>query len=306
MVLALGHFAPAGLSVLAGLKPPLLVSNPWGAQVTQGLEGVDHVMLVGTGLTAVDVALSLDKAGYRGRITALSRRGLVPRAHAPVGPVAGPVARPDARGSWLLHALRRRSAEVGWRQAIDELRPHTQSLWRLHDAAAQARFLRHARPWWDVHRHRLAPPVAAKVAAMQSEGRLEFLAGRLLGAEQHEHGAQITWRRRGQDKVESITVGRVITCTGPEGDLGRCDHTLLASLLHQGKARGDAHRLGLDVDHICRVIDARGQRQQRLFAVGPLTKGEAWEIIAVPDIRRQVWDLARYLTNSHWVGGEGL
>jgi uncharacterized NAD(P)/FAD-binding protein YdhS len=60
------------------------------------------------------------------------------------------------------------------------------------------------------------------------------------------------------------------------------------------------------VDHLGRVIDAHGQRQDSLFAVGPLTKGEAWEIIAVPDIRRQVWSLARHLTNTHWVGGEGL
>jgi len=306
VVLALGHFAPAGLPVLAQLRAPVLVNNPWGAQVTQGLESVDHVLLVGTGLTAVDVALSLDKAGYRGRVTALSRRGLAPRAHAEVGPAAGAVARPAARGSWLLRALRERSQEVGWRHAIDELRQHTQSLWRLHDTAAQARFLRHTRPWWDVHRHRLAPPVAERIGAMQAEGRLKFVAGRLLGAEQREDSARITWRRRSQRLVESMSVGRIITCIGPEGDLGRCDHALLASLLHQGKACGDVHRLGLDVDDTCRMIDARGKRQQRLFAVGPLTKGEAWEIIAVPDIRQQVWDLARYLTHAQWVAGEGL
>jgi len=291
--------------VLAQLRAPVLVNNPWGAQVTQGLENVDHVLLVGTGLTAVDVALSLDKAGYRGRVTALSRRGLAPRAHAEVGPVAGAVARPSARGSWLLRALRERSRDVGWRHAIDELRQHTQSLWRLHDTAAQARFLRHTRPWWDVHRHRLAPPVAERIGAMQAEGRLEFVAGQLLGAEQREDSAQITWRRRSQSSVESMSVGRIITCTGPEGDLGRCDHALLASLLRQGKARGDVHRLGLDVDDMCRVIDAGGKRQQCLFAVGPLTKGEAWEIIAVPDIRQQVWDLARYLTNPQTFLSDG-
>jgi len=306
VLLALGHFAPAGLPVLAGLESPVLVSNPWQQQVAQDLEGVDHVLLVGTGLTAVDVALSLDKAGYRGRITALSRRGLTPRAHAVVGPVAGPVMRPTARGSWLLRALRHRANEVGWRHAIDELRPHTQSLWRLHDIAAQARFLRHARPWWDVHRHRLAPPVAEKIAMMQAQGRLAFVGGRIVAAREEDGAALVSWRRRGSDRVETLRAGRVITCTGPEGDLSRCAHPLLQSLLREGRARSDVHGLGLDVDHTCRVVDAAGRRQDRLFAVGPLTKGEAWEIIAVPDIRRQVWDLARYLTHAHWVGGEGL
>lgn len=306
VVLALGNFAPAGLPVLAGLSAPVLAENPWAAAATQGLAGVEEVVLIGTGLTAVDVALSLDKAGYRGRITALSRRGLEPRAHALVGPVAGQVARPEARGSRLLRALRQRAAEVGWRHAIDELRPHTQSLWRLHDTAAQARFLRHLRPWWDVHRHRLAPPVADRIAALKAEGRLRFVAGKLLSAEQAGGKAILHWRPRGQEGTQILEAGRVITCIGPEGDLARCDHPLLRGLLASGQVRADAHRLGLDVDHVGRLVNAAGRRQDRLLAVGPITKGEAWEIIAVPDIRRQVWDLARYLTHSHWVGGEGL
>jgi uncharacterized NAD(P)/FAD-binding protein YdhS len=64
--------------------------------------------------------------------------------------------------------------------------------------------------------------------------------------------------------------------------------------------------LGIDVDRSGRVITSSGAPQDGLFAVGPITKGEAWEIVAVPDIRRQAWDLARYLGNAHWVGGEGL
>lgn len=306
VVLALGHFGSAGLPQLANLAPPVLVSNPWLAQSTQDLQSLDHVLLVGTGLTAIDVALSLDKAGYGGSITALSRRGLLPRAHAESGPIVEAVARPAARGSWLIHHLRQRSMEVDWRQAIDELRPHTQSLWRQHDEAAQARFLRHARPWWDVHRHRLAPEVASRVAGMQAEGRLRFVAGRIAGAEPLEHGARVHWRQRGSEAPERLDAGRIILCAGPEGDLKRCAHPLLSNLLNQGMVRGDRHRLGLDVDHLCRVINAGGARQDHLFAVGPLTKGEAWEIIAVPDIRRQVWSLARFLTHAHWVGGEGL
>jgi uncharacterized NAD(P)/FAD-binding protein YdhS len=183
--------------------------------------------------------------------------------------------------------------------------PHTQSLWRLHDARAQARFLRHLRPWWDVHRHRLAPPVAERIAGLQAEGRLSFVAGRLLSARQDQGLAQITWRPRGA-RGAGHAVGRVIVCTGPEADPLRCDHALLGSLLAAGQARPDVHRLGLDVDHVGHVRDAAGRAQDRLFAIGPITKGEAWEIIAVPDIRRQAWDLARFLTHSHWVGGEGL
>ena len=306
VVLALGNLDPTGLAVTHGLDPQLAFANPWDPAAIENLGGIDDILLIGSGLTAIDVVISLDRAGYRGRITAISRRGLSPRAHAPSGPHVTPGPRPEARGSALLRQVRQRAAEIGWRSAVDELRPHTQSLWRLHDHAAQARLLRHAQPWWDVHRHRLAPPVAERVAAMQNEGRLTFSAGRLVSAIAQGHDAQITWRPRGSTTTQTLRAQRVITCTGPESDVTRCAQPLLQALLAEGRLRPDAHRLGVEVDQAGRVIDAAGVAQDALLAVGPMTRGEVWEIVAVPDIRRQVWTLARTLTNSQWVGGEGL
>ena len=75
--------------------------------------------------------------------------------------------------------LRRRSGEVGWRAAVDSLRPHSHALWQSLDDGQQRRFLRHARPWWDVHRHRIAPEVARQVHDRVAEGRLEIVAGRI-------------------------------------------------------------------------------------------------------------------------------
>jgi len=306
VVLALGNLDPSGLAVTRALDSQMAFANPWHPAATEDLDGIDHILLIGTGLTAVDVALSLDRAGYRGRITAISRRGLAPRAHTPSGPHVKPGPRPEARGSALLRQIRRRAAEIGWRSAIDELRPHTQSLWRLHDPAAQARLLRHARPWWDVHRHRLAPPVAERVAAMQNEQRLTFRAGRLVSATPQGPNARIEWRPRGSDHCETLLAQRVITCTGPESDVTRCAQPLLTMLIAQGRLRPDPHRLGLEVDQAGHLVDGTGQPQDALLAVGPVTRGAVWEIVAVPDIRRQVWTLARALTNSQWVGGEGL
>ena len=263
-------------------------------------------MLLGTGLTAIDMTLSLDGGGYRGRITALSRRGLRPRSHVDSSPATGVADRPQARGSRLLRTIRIRAVEIGWREAIDELRPHVQHIWRSHDPAGQARFLRHARAYWDVHRHRLAPAVNQRIAALEAGGRLIFMAGKMIDATQQDDRARITWRPRGSDTVQTLTADRVINCTGPEGDLVRAREALVRGLLDAGRIRPDVHRVGLDVDRLGRVRDASGIAQDRLFAVGPMTKGEAWEVVAVPDIRRQVWDLARYLTDAHWVGGEGL
>jgi uncharacterized NAD(P)/FAD-binding protein YdhS len=295
IVLALGNAPPQLFGPFAGLPPSLHYTDPWHPDATDGLAGNEHVLLLGTGLTAIDVAMSLDRAGFAGRITALSRRGLRNRSHAAAGPRTTPVPLPSARGAQLLRRIRARAREVDWRQAIDELRPHTQRLWREHDPAAQARLLRHARPWWDIHRHRLAPEVAERVTAMVGEGRLDFVAGKVLSAHPAGERAHVTFRPRGQDLSREVVVDRIIACTGPSADVGTSGSRLIQSLLASGRIRPDAHRLGIDVDRTARVRNHAGLPQENLFAVGPPTRGEAWEIIAVPDIRLQVWELARAL-----------
>jgi len=53
-------------------------------------------------------------------------------------------------------------------------------------------------------------------------------------------------------------------------------------------------------------IAADGTSNDWLYALGPMTRGAFWEIVAVPDIRQQTWNLARRLSNAQWVGWEGL
>lgn len=306
LVLAQGNRPPGTVPGFEGLGAPAYQADPWDDACLEGLGERDHVLLIGTGLTAVDIILSLDRAGFGGRITALSRRGLRPQSHLPVGPMVEKGERPAVDGSRLLAHVRRRARQVGWPAAVDELRPHTQDLWRRLDLAGQRRFLRHLRPYWDVHRHRIAPEAADRLAALEGERRLDFAAGKIVRVEPRGKGLLVQWRVRGGAAVRGLEVARAINCTGPGGGLLSGDNPLLASLAGQGRLRADPHDLGIDVDRLGRVRAADGAVQDDLYAVGPLTKGEAWEIIAVPDIRQQVWTLARRLTHSHWVGGEGL
>jgi len=311
-VLALGNLPPhdpPGLSADA-LPADRYASDPWGPDLADGLSDADEVVLLGTGLTAVDAALLLEAGGFRGRVLALSRRGLRPRAHVDgQPPAAGVPERPAGPLSAVARHLRRRAAELGgdtgWRAAVDELRPVTQMLWSGLDAAERARFLRHARPWWDVHRHRLAPTVAARIDAMVADGRLRFAAGKTLSARPDGDGICLTWHPRGSDAAVETRARRVVNCTGPQGNLLRSDQPLIRHLLAAGLVRPDALRLGLDVDAQGRVL-RDGGASDRLSAVGPMTRGGVWEIVAVPDIRRQAWDMARRLSNAQWVGGEGL
>jgi uncharacterized NAD(P)/FAD-binding protein YdhS len=307
-VLAVGNLPPHDPP---GLDPDVLPGDlykgdPWASDVADGLTADDTVLVVGTGLTMVDVALMLEARGFAGRIIALSRRGLLPRRHEPAADWARIEERPATTASALVRMVRVRAQTMGWRNAVDELRPFTQPMWANASEAERARFLRHLRPWWDVHRHRLAPEVADRLAAMQSRGQLDVIAGKTLAFVPGERGVDVSWRPRGERAAQTMTVRRIVNCTGPLGDLARTTDPLLAALRGRGAICPDAAHLGIDVNGVGQVIGSAGQPSDRLYAIGPMTRGSFWEIVAVPDIRRQTWDVARRLSNAQWVGGEGL
>lgn len=307
-VLAVGNLPPhdpPGLSDGA-LPDDLYKGDPWAGDVADGLTTDDTVLVIGTGLTMIDVALMLEARGFEGRIVALSRRGLLPRRHDAASDWAKIDERPATVASGLVRQVRERAGAVGWRNAVDELRPFTQPMWANASEAERARFLRHLRPWWDVHRHRLAPEVADRLAAMQDRGQLHVLAGKTIAFTPEDGGVAMTWRPRGSDASETMRVRRIVNCTGPLGDLNRTTDPLLVALRERGAIRPDAAHLGIDVNGVGQVIGADGRASERLYALGPMTRGAFWEIVAVPDIRRQTWDVARRLSNAHWVGGEGL
>lgn len=308
-VLAVGNLPPHDPPGIDGdaLPADLYVRDPWRDDPCADLKDTDRVLLLGTGLTAVDVALALDASGFGGEIVALSRRGLAPRRHMDgQPPVEGLWEPPSDPLSRITADVRAKAKGGDWRGAIDALRPVTQRLWAGADDAERARFLRHLRPFWDVHRHRLAPVVADRIEALAAGGRLSFRAGKTVAVTPEGEGLRLDWRPRHRDAAETIRVRRIVNCTGPQGDLTRSTETLLRTLAQRGAIRPDRLRLGVDVDIRSRVVAADGIPHQRLFCVGPMTRGSSWEIVAVPDLRRQSWDVARRLANAHWVGGEGL
>lgn len=308
VVLALGNLPP---HTPPGIDPSVLAAgcyreDPWAGDIAEGLRDDDQVLLVGSGLTAIDAALLLDANGFGGRTLALSRRGLAPRRHADSPPVQPLRERPAASLSALVRHVRCVAAEQGWRGAVDSLRPVTQMMWGAADAATRARFLRHLRPYWDVHRHRLAPAIAEAVDGLLAHGRLTIAGGKLVRVEPDGAGAIVHWRPRGQDGVETMRVARIVNCTGPQGDLLRSREPLIRHLLAAGMIRPDALRIGLEVDAQSHVVMADGGVDDRLYCIGPMTRGGLWEVVAVPDLRQQNWELARRLAHAQWVGGEGL
>ena len=298
LVLASGNQEPGTLRAFAGLGSHY-IANPWGNQaqaaVRELAESGESTLIVGTGLTMIDLVLSLEAAGYDGRIVAISRRGQIPRAHADVEDA--PIERDELpHGSLreMMRWLRRRTAVAGWRAAVDSLRPHSHPLWQGLAPHEQQRFLRHARPWWDVHRHRIAPEVARVITQMVASGVLEVVAGRIAAAREEDGRLTVTYRRRGSSEDQEAAFAYAFNCTGPLHSIERTRDPLLRSLLDAGQIRADHLGIGVEVDDRSRAKPA-----DRLWALGPLTKGRYWEIVAVPDIREQAAavaeDIAREL-----------
>jgi uncharacterized NAD(P)/FAD-binding protein YdhS len=235
-------------------------------------------------------------------IYALSRRGQTPRSHlqsaAPPQPAVQDYPVPLSEA---LHALRREAAAMAergepWQHAIDRLRARTPDLWRRLPLDAQLRFLRHLRPWWDAHRHRAAPEVAARVAELMAAGRLRILAGEIVSAQRVGRHIEVQHRQRGSHARHRLEVMGVVNCTGAALDPWLSMDALVRQLLDEGIARAHPCGLGFDVDADGGMLAASGAAQPSLYAIGPMTQGAFWEVTAVPEIRVRAAALALMLT----------
>lgn len=298
VVLGLGN-SPASTPAIFERNGVALI-DPWDQAALARLPKGD-VLLLGAGLTMVDVALTLAKRRKKGVIYALSRRGIAPRGHlddarrATPGGIDLPPRLSDA-----LHAMRKEVVAIAktgepWQYAVDRLRARTPELWQRLGPEQQARFLRHLRPWWDVHRHRAAPEIAARVDALMREGRLRVMAGEVVAAAPGGSGVQLQHRQRGSFVRHRLDVAGVVNCTGASPDPAQSAEPLVRQLLADGLARPHSSRLGFDVDADGRVVDAAGAAHANVFALGPITQGKFWECIAVPDIRVRAAAIAMML-----------
>jgi uncharacterized NAD(P)/FAD-binding protein YdhS len=184
---------------------------------------------------------------------------------------------------------------VDWRPVVDALRPRSQALWAALSWPERARFLRHLRPYWEVHRHRLAPQVAAAVDRLEAAGRVRFHAGRLELLRDVGGGAEAVFRRRGTGERVALRVARVINCTGPRSDYSKFQHPLLVNLLARGLIDHDPLALGIQALPTGEVLRYRADPIGWLFTLGAPLKGVLWESTAMPEIRVQALALAERL-----------
>jgi uncharacterized NAD(P)/FAD-binding protein YdhS/glyoxylase-like metal-dependent hydrolase (beta-lactamase superfamily II) len=281
------------------------VSHGWLPEATANLDPDATVALLGTGLTMVDMVVSLQRQGHRGRIVALSRRGHRPVSHRRVAPLGAWLEAEQAPatvlGLWRLIRARVKLAQQhghDWRAVVDGLRPVSQSLWKRLNDAERRRFLRHAAVVWDVHRHRIAPELHRKLDDLLAAGRLEFIAGRLVSSEPHGQQHLLQIRRRGGGDSHALLVDRLILCTGIPLDYAASQATLVSRLRERGLLHPDPLALGASCSDRGELLNAEAAVQPWLYTLGTPRKGQLWESIAVPELRQQARDLAQVVLQS--------
>ncbi len=306
IVLATGNLPPRPPAVtssdggeLKGTKA--FIADPWAPGALQTIRDDAPVLLIGSGLTAVDVVLALQARGYGNTIHLLSRNGLLPRVH--LTGSSWPSFTADAIGGSPVEILQLFRAEMAsarrhgipWQRVVDAVRPDIARIWSAWDEKARGRFLRHGRTLWDVHRHRMPPRIANRFIGLMEGGQLCCHGGRLAAFEANGQGLLVSIGLRRSRDPRQIQVGHVVNCTGPAGNYAEVDMPLFRDLRRQGLIKPDALHLGITT-HDTRVVDANGNEVPGLYALGSLTRPASWEITAVPDIAVQVARLA-----AHWL-----
>jgi uncharacterized NAD(P)/FAD-binding protein YdhS len=203
----------------------------------------------------------------------------------------------------LFRAIRELADDFGrrggdWREVINHIRNIAPQLWQRMPVRERLRFLRHLRPYWDIHRHRLPRQTLAEIDKLRDERKLSVRAGRILSLERAADQVRVTWRPRGARTSATLLVDRVINCTGPDYDPRRSSDPLLVSLLAQGLAVPDALGLGVRTAAFGALLDAQGRTSKGLYYVGPMLRPDHWESTAVPELRAHATRLAHHLTSA--------
>jgi uncharacterized NAD(P)/FAD-binding protein YdhS len=286
---------------------PWCITNPWAPGALDAIHDGRPVVILGTGLTMLDVATAVT-ADPRTTVRAVSRHGMLPQVHRGRGGPADAIWLPalsdtgdPVRLPELIWQVRSAMASRPnhWQDVVDAVRPHVPSLWRRLPDRDKRLFVRHVARYWEVHRHRMPPATARRITELRCTGRLSVLRGRVTGITEVPGGLGKERLRIEVEQGSSVTdlaAGWLINATGPGTDLSRTSDPLLRDLLGQGLARPDPLRLGLDASPEGALLDAAGTPSTTLFTLGPPLRGVRYETTAIPEIRDQAAALAALLT----------
>lgn len=308
LVIATSHPAPRAPAQLDLLKgDPRFIPDATVPKALAGIAPSDRVLVIGSGLTSADVIASLDRQRHRGPITVFSRRGLRSRPHSlvPLEPF-GDFLEPPVRSARAL--LRRVRAEIahattagiGWQAVIDAVRSQGRAIWQALPVEERRRLVRHLRPYWDVHRFRLAPQLTEVLEKRVADGSLRYLAASLAGVNYDGPSSPIgvALKTRGEGPLQEHLFDAVVVTTGPAHGGIIASQPFLTALNDLGLVHMDETGLGLACDLGSHALDLRGRPVPGLYVAGPLARGTFGELMGLPQVTAHAIDVATALLEA--------
>jgi uncharacterized NAD(P)/FAD-binding protein YdhS len=277
------------------------VENPWYSEPLETLKRNSRVLLIGSGLTMLDVVISLERRGHRGTYLAVSRRGFGVHPRRDASALRDFLAEKPLPRT-VLDLLRTARAEFAntpnsrpdWQSLVMAIRPHVGALWQQASLEERRRFLRHLRPIWETSLHRAPPQSTQLLERGRTEGWFAHRAGRLQSLQSSGNGriaVEINWR--GDIKMSTVSVDTVINCTGPQHIWPLVkDRPLVTNLLARGLVRPGPLSFGIDADLRGSVIGRDGRQLEMLSALGPALRGVRWESSTINEVLQQAIALA--------------
>ena len=295
VILALGNFPPADLFATHNpvQNDPRYFASPWSDRVYSDIKGDEDILLVGSGLTAVDIVLGLIVRKFRGKVTMLSRRGVFPLphdlTHQAISITVPENYSPRKMLLWVRY-LMRKNPEVPWSVIIDGLRPYTQKIWLQWIVSDKQYFLKKIRPYWEIARHRIPSASSERLNNMMEKGQLVLKKGTIEEASVSSNGIEILYRS--ESGLNSQVFQKVINCTGPESNYRKVRFPIIVDLIASGKVKIDELGLGIKCTPEGSIINDQGEVEQGIWCIGPMRKAVLWETTALRELREQSSALA--------------
>jgi uncharacterized NAD(P)/FAD-binding protein YdhS len=303
VVLATGNETPSNPSIPneAFFQSKSYVQNPWLTDVTARVKAGQNILILGNGLTMVDLIISIMSTGYKGQIHTLSPSGfaVLPHRHNHleykdfVNELTEPYKLNDIYSKFRKHHRLLYKVGLSVEPLVDSLRPLTHKIWGALSLADKKTFIKDLRTPWGKVRHRLAPQLFDYIQSLRLKNDLIIHKGKLNDIKEGPDGISINYQSKTTGKAETLSVGLVVNCTGPHIDITKSEDPLLQALVAKGMIQPDQLRIGMDVTDQWLLKDAYGNENSGLYTLGGNLRGLLWETTAVPELKTQSAQLAK-------------
>lgn len=212
--------------------------NPWNIHSVTSLKPQGDVLIIGNGLTMVDTVTGLIENGFKNKIYSVSTNGFGVLPHRNFGVTYNGLVK-ELQTQFELrrlvglvnkHIKKVRKLGISAGPVIDSLRPYSHRIWQSFTLEEKKQFLSKFRHMWGVARHRLPVFVYDTIEKLRIKGQLEIYRGQLVDIIEKGNDVMVTFYNTKKQCNETLTVQRVINCTGPETSIYKTLNPLLRRL----------------------------------------------------------------------------